>query len=234
MEQGTPERAKELAVQAKIVESEKEAAAVAAAELVRPGMAVGLGTGTTVGHLIPALARRGLPAVRYAASSPRTEQLAREAGLAVHDLAELGGRLDLTIDGADQVDRSGWLIKGGGGAHTREKVLAAAASRFVVIVSADKIRDRLSPPVPLEVLPFAFPFVVAALGEVRLRDAPRSPDGNLICDYLGPIGDPERLAARLAETPGVVEHGLFPPSLVSEVVIGLRDGVERRSGGRSR
>jgi ribose 5-phosphate isomerase A len=233
LEQDRPQSRQELALETRVLESEKEAAAVAAAELVRPGMRVGLGTGTTVAHLIPALARRGLKGVRYAASSPRTEQLAKAAGLPVFGLEEFNGQLDLTIDGADQVDRSGWLIKGGGGAHTREKILAAAAERFVVIVSANKIRDRLQPPVPLEVLPFAFPYVAAALGELQLRGGPPSPDGNLICDYLGPIGDTERLAERLAATPGVVEHGLFPPSLVSEVVVGIHNGVERHSGGKN-
>src|SRR5207253_6036389 len=116
--------------------------------------------------------------------------------------------------GADQVAPAGWLVKGGGGAHTREKIVAAAADRFVVIVSADKLVDALRPPIPLEVLRFGAAATLAAVAPAELRDAPPSPDGNLIADYLGPIDDPQALAARLAATPGIVEHGLFPPELV--------------------
>ncbi|MBO0715028.1 MAG: ribose 5-phosphate isomerase A, partial [Acidimicrobiales bacterium] len=123
------------------VEREKQVAAEAAAGLVEDRMTVGLGTGSTVAHLLPVLARRSL-SVRYVSTSPRTEQAARELGLVVEPF-ETVVELDLAIDGADQVAPDGWLIKGGGGAHTREKVVAAAALRFVVIVDSSKLVEAL-------------------------------------------------------------------------------------------
>jgi ribose 5-phosphate isomerase A len=136
--------------------------------------------------------------------------------------------LDIAIDGADQVDPSGWLVKGGGGAHTREKIVAAAATRFVVVVSSNKLVDRVGPPVPLELLSFGLDATLAALAGTRLRDSVSSPDGGVIADYHVPFDDPGELSARLAGTPGVVEHGLFPPSMVAEVLIGRGDEVEVR------
>jgi ribose 5-phosphate isomerase A len=209
----------------------KRAVGSAAAELVEEGMRVGLGTGSTVAYLLDALGERKPPGVRYTATSPATERIAGELGLPVFSLDELS-ELDLAIDGADQVDPQGWLIKGGGAAHTREKIVAAAAHRFVVIVSAEKIVTELSSPVPLELVPFAVQTTLAALGEARLREVPRSPDGGLIADYLGSIGDPRELASRLSETPGVVEHGLFAPEMVSSILIAGERGVERRTGAK--
>jgi ribose 5-phosphate isomerase A len=213
------------------VERHKRAAAVAAAELAQDGMRLGLGTGTTVAHLLPALAARELRGVRCVASSPATAIAARALGLTVVELDDLGA-VDLAIDGADQIDPAGWTIKGGGGAHTREKIVASAALRFVVIASAEKAVRELRPPVPLEVLRFGALHTLAAAGEARLREADESPDGNPIADYLGPIGDPAALAARLSALPGVVEHGLFAPELVSEFLIAGEEGVERRAGGK--
>jgi ribose 5-phosphate isomerase A len=213
------------------VERHKRAAAAAAAELAQDGMRLGLGTGTTVAHLLPALAARGLRGVRCVASSPATAIAARALGLTVVELDELGA-VDLAIDGADQIDPAGWVIKGGGGAHTREKIVASAARRFVVIASAEKAVRELSPPVPLEVLRFGALHTLATAGEARLREADESPDGNPIADYLGPVGDPVALAARLSALPGVVEHGLFAPELVSELLIAGEEGVERRAGGK--
>ena len=92
--------------------------------------------------------------------------------------------------------------------------------------------QKLSPPVPLELLSFGVFTTLAELGDARLREVPPSPDGGLIADYLGPIDDPRRLAARLGETPGVVEHGLFAPELVSEILIAQQDGVKRRAGAK--
>ncbi|HSK16403.1 MAG TPA: ribose 5-phosphate isomerase A [Gaiellaceae bacterium] len=206
-------------------EREKRLAAAAAAELVEDGMRVGLGTGSTVAYLLPALARRGL-VLRCVATSLRTEADARELGLAVEPFDRLD-RLDLAIDGADQIAPGGWIVKGGGAAHTREKVVAAAADRFVVVASFDKLVDALSPPVPLELLAFGAAATLRRLGAADLRDVPPSPDGGVIADWTGPVGDPAELAARLAGTPGVVEHGLFPPELVSEILVGRGDGVER-------
>ena len=203
------------------VEDEKRAAAAQAAELVEDGMTVGLGTGTTVAYLLPVLAARRLN-LRCVATSPRTEQAARELGFSLEPFDALD-RLDLTIDGADQIDPAGWLVKGGGAAHTREKVVAAASDRFVVIGSSDKLVEAIAPPVPLELLPFGVRATLRALGPAELRDVPPSPDGGVIADYLGPVEDPSDLADRLAAVPGVVEHGLFPPELVSEILV-ARDG----------
>ena len=203
------------------VEEEKRAAAEQAAELVEDGMTVGLGTGSTVAYLLPVLAARGLN-LRCVATSPRTEQAARELGFSLEPFDALD-RLDLTIDGADQIDPTGWLVKGGGAAHTREKVVAAASDRFVVLGSSDKLVEAIAPPVPLELLPFGVRATLRALGPAELRDVPPSPDGGVIADYLGPVEDPADLADRLAAVPGVVEHGLFPPDLVSEILV-ARDG----------
>jgi ribose 5-phosphate isomerase A len=195
--------------------------------LVSDGQRVGLGTGSTVAYLLPALAARGLR-LRCAATSPATELAARELGFSIEDLDALGP-LEIAIDGADQIDPSGWLVKGGGGAHTREKIVAAAAERFVVIASAEKAVASLGPPVPLELLRFGVQATLALVGDAVLRDAPASPEGNLIADYLGPVDDPRELATRLSGIPGVVDHGLFAPELVSDILIAGAGGVEYRT-----
>ncbi len=206
-------------------EQEKRAAAEAAAELVREGDAVGLGTGSTVVFLLPALAARGL-SLRCVATSTATEVAARALGLDVEPFESLD-RLDIAIDGCDQVDPQHWLVKGGGGAHTREKVVAAAAERFVVIASSEKVVERIRPPVPLELLAFGAPATLRALGPVALRDVPPSPDGGLIADWSGPVDELRELAAFLSGTPGVVDHGLFGPELVSDVLVARGGSVER-------
>jgi ribose 5-phosphate isomerase A len=207
------------------VEKQKRIAAEAAAMLVGHGDAVGIGTGSTVAYLLPALAQRRLD-LRCVTTSPATEQAARELGLRVEPFDRLD-RLDIAIDGADQIDPAGWLVKGGGGAHTREKIVASAAERFVVIASQDKLVDALSPPVPLELLAFGVAATLRRLEHAVLRDAPPSPDGGLVADYHGEIGDAAALAARLEATAGVVDHGLFPHALVSEVLIGRGSAMER-------
>ena len=204
---------------------EKATVAAAAALLVRDGMCVGLGSGTTVAQLLPLLPGRA-PDVVYVATSPRTERAAHSLGLDVRPFDTLD-RLDLAIDGADQVAPSGWLVKGGGGAHTHEKIVAAAAERFVVIVSSDKLVDELSPPVPLELLSFGLAATLLALQPTDLRPVPPSPEGGVIADYHGPVDDPAALAALLSSVPGVVEHGLFPPSVVDEVLVARGTTVER-------
>jgi ribose 5-phosphate isomerase A len=215
------------------VARQKQAAARVAAAAVKDGMRVGLGTGSTVAFLLPALAERELRGIACVATSPATAQRAHALGLTLRELDELG-ELDIAIDGADQIDPRGWLIKGGGAAHTREKIVAAAARRFVVIASASKAVAALTPPVPLELIAFGAGVTLARLGPARLRDGvPPSADGGLIADYLGPIKDPRRLAAWLSAEPGVVEHGLFAPEMVSEILIGHDAGVERRSGARA-
>jgi ribose 5-phosphate isomerase A len=210
------------------LEALKRAAAEAAAQLVQDGMAVGLGTGSTVRHLLPAIAARGPRAVRYVATSPATAEQAVALGLTIEPFDALQ-RLDLAIDGTDQLAPDGWLVKGGGAAHVREKVVAAAAERFVVIADATKVVDALNGPVPLELLAFGLAATLSELGSVQLRTGARpSPDGNVIADRLGPIDDPAMLAAHLDAIPGVVGHGLFPAQLVAEAFVGHADGVEHR------
>jgi ribose 5-phosphate isomerase A len=206
-------------------EAEKRLAAEAASELVSDGMRVGLGTGSTVAYFLPALAARKLD-LTCVATSPHTEQDGRVLGLRVEPFDRFD-RLDIAVDGADQVAASGWLIKGGGGAHTREKIAAAAADRFIVIVSSNKLVEALRPPVPLELLAFGLGATLRAVGNARLRDSDRSPDGGLIADYVGAVGDPAALSRRLAAVPGVVEHGLFGPELVAEILVGRNGAVER-------
>jgi ribose 5-phosphate isomerase A len=216
-------------------DTEKRLAAEAAAELVESGMTVGLGTGSTVAHLLPAIARRGLEGIRCVATSVATSEQARELGVPVEEFDSLT-RLDIAIDGTDEVTPDGWLIKGGGGAHLREKIVAAAAARFVVISDSSKPVDALRGPVPLELFGFGGASTLERLGPaVSLRDVPRSPDGGVIADYRGPgLGDPAALAARLEADPGVAAHGLFPPEMTSDLFVArglevkhLRIGLSR-------
>ena len=207
------------------IEREKQVAAEAAADLVGNGMTVGLGTGTTVAFLLPALARRSLD-ILCAATSPRTERAARELGLKIEDFASLD-RFDITIDGADQISPAGWLVKGGGAAHTREKIIAAAGDRFVVIADSSKPVEVLHSPIPLELLSYGLRATMRRLAPVFLRDVPLSPDGGVIADYHGPVDDPAALAARLSATPGVVDHGLYPPEMVATVLVGRGESVDR-------
>jgi ribose 5-phosphate isomerase A len=211
-----------------VADTEKRLAAEAAAELVESGMTVGLGTGSTVAHLLPAIARLGLEGIRCVATSVATSEQARELGIPVEDFDSLT-RLDIAIDGTDEVTPDGWLIKGGGGAHLREKIVAAAAERFIVISDSSKPVDALCGPVPLELFGFGAASTLERLGaEVKLRDAPRSPDGGVIADYRGGgLDDPAALAARLEADPGIAAHGLFPPDMVSEVFVARGDGVDR-------
>lgn len=207
----------------------KERAGRHAAGYVTDGMRIGLGTGSTVHFTIVALGERALDIV-CTATSIQTQELATSLGLRVVTPDEIGS-LDLTIDGADEVDPALNLTKGGGGAHTREKLVAQMAPRFVVVVDQSKLVDHLGPfGTPLEVLDFA-PGVVAgrvrALGatEIVTRDR-RSDNGNLLVDaHFGTIADPVALGLELAAIPGVVEHGLFPGSMVERVVVAGTDGV---------
>ena len=177
-------------------------------------MRVGLGTGSTVHFSILELGDRKLDIV-CTATSKQTEDLARGLGLKVVTPDEIGA-LDIAIDGADEVDPAFNLTKGGGGAHTREKLVAQMSPRFIVVVDESKLVPHLGPfGTPLEVLDFA-PGVVAgrvqALGahEITTRDR-RSDNGNLIVDaHFGTIDDPVALGRELNAIPGIVEHGLFP------------------------
>ena len=207
------------------LEREKQLAAEAAADLVETGMTVGLGTDSTVAYLLPALAGRSLD-ILCAATSPRTDHAARELGLKIEDVASID-RFDITIDGADQISPAGWLVKGGGAAHTREKIIAAAGDRFVVIADSSKPVEVLHSPIPLELLSFGLRATMRLVSPVSLRDIPPSPDGGVIADYHGPVNDPAALAARLSSTPGVVEHGLFPPEMVATAFVGRGKSVDR-------
>jgi ribose 5-phosphate isomerase A len=217
----------------------KRAAGQAAAETVQDGDVVGLGSGSTATHAIEALGRAvdaGLDVVGVP-TSYQSRSLAIQAGIPLADLDEVG--VDVAIDGADQV-AEGTLIKGGGAAHAREKVIDASADRFVAVVDPAKQAEVLDDPVPVEVLPMARPTVADAIrelgGEPTLRAADRksgpvvTDNGNLLLDAdFGPIDAPESLAADLAGLPGLVAHGLFV-DLVDEVVVGHPDGsVERRT-----
>ena len=192
-------------------------------------MRVGLGTGSTVEHTIVALGERK-PDYTCVATSGRSRQLGARLGLRVVPPDQIGA-LDLAIDGADEVDPRLNLIKGGGGAHTREKIVAQMAARFIVVVDESKLVEQLGASgVPLEVLPFA-PGVVAArvrtLGatEVTTR-AERSDNDNLLMDAAFPlIDDPAALAARLQGIPGLVEHGLFLSDCVERVIVAGPGGV---------
>ncbi len=210
-------------------EQAKERAGRRVAEYVANGMRVGLGSGSTLRYAILRLGERRLD-ITCVATSLRTQELAQGLGLKVV-LPDEVGSLDIAIDGADEVDPDFNLIKGGGGAQTREKIVARMAARFVVAVDESKLVDRLGTcGVPLEVLAFA-PGVVAArarlLGAsgVTRRDRPSDGGNVLLVARFGPIVDPARLASELDAIPGLVEHGLFLGGWVERVVVGGTSGV---------
>ena len=219
-------------------DEQKRRAGESAAALVEDGTTVGLGTGSTAAYAIRALGRAvddGLD-VRGVPTSFASRQLAREVGVPLVSLDEVE-RLDLAIDGADQA-ACGDLIKGGGAAHAREKVVAAAADRFVAVVDPSKVAAALDRPVPVEVLPDARTTVAKHVrdrdGDPVLRAAERkdgpvvTDNGNVVLDCaFGELVDPEPLAAELAALPGVVEHGLFV-GMADEIHVGTDDGVRVR------
>jgi ribose 5-phosphate isomerase A len=203
--------------------AEKQAAGRHAASYVEDGMRVGLGTGTTVHWTIVALGERKAD-ITCVATSVATEQLAREVGLQVVAPADQP-ELELAIDGADEVDPQLNLVKGGGGAHTREKIVASMAARFVVVVDESKLVGQLGRfGLPFEVLEFGVPLVtrrVAALGARSFtRRAEPSDNGNPLYDAdLFPIADPPALDRELDSIPGIVEHGIFPAAMVERVIV---------------
>jgi ribose 5-phosphate isomerase A len=215
----------------------KRRAGEAAADRVKDGAVVGLGTGSTAAHAIRALGRAvadGLD-VRGIPTSHGARALARESGVPLTSLEV--ATPDVAIDGADQL-AGGDCIKGGGAAHAREKVVDAAADRLVLVVDDRKLADRLDHPVPVEVLPDAVPTVRVAVeragGEPTLRTADRkdgpvvTDNGNLVLDCaFGAIEAPGDLADRLAAVPGVVAHGLFV-GLADAAFVGTADGAEHR------
>jgi ribose 5-phosphate isomerase A len=225
------------------VDELKQAAAERAAALVEPGMVVGLGTGSTtvfaIRRLGELLAAGQLAEIVGIPTSRDSEQLAREVGIPLTTLAERP-TIDLTIDGADEVDPAWNIIKGGGGALLHEKVVAQASLREVIIVDDGKLVEQLGSTraLPVEVLQFAWKpeeEYLADLGaEVALRrhaDGSTfvTDEGNWIFDCtFPPIADPERLAAQLSRRAGVVEHGLFL-GLATDLVVASAQGVEHRT-----
>ena len=220
------------------VAAAKRRAGESAAGAVSNGDVVGLGTGSTAAHAIRALGEAvdaGV-SVEGVPTSHQSRALAREAGIPVVALEDVA-RVDVAIDGADETLSDGRaLIKGGGAAHAREKVVDAAADRFLVVVDERKVRETLAAPVPVEVLSDARSAVAARVeelgGDPTLRAAERkdgpvvTDNGNLVLDCaFGTVGSPTRLAAELAAVPGVVEHGLFV-GLADEVHVGGPDGVQ--------
>jgi ribose 5-phosphate isomerase A len=209
------------------VERLKREAARRALDLVRPGMRLGLGTGSTARHFVDLLGERvaqGLVVVGVP-TSEKTRAQAESLGVPVTTLEE-APELDLAVDGADEVDPALRLIKGGGGALLREKIVAAAAKRMIVIADESKLVDRLGAfALPVEVVPFGLAatrrHVAEAAarcgrrGEIRLRldpeGAPFVTDGghNILDCAFGAIDDPPALAEALQAIPGVVDHGLF-------------------------
>lgn len=222
----------------------KRAAGEAAAALAENGMRLGLGTGSTTAYAIEALGRRvredGLRVVGTPTSFA-AERLARQHGIPLQTLDEMEA-LDLALDGADEVDPALNLIKGRGAAHTREKVVAALAARFVVLADPTKLVARLgtAKPVPVEVLPMAVAPVRRALERLGARPVLRmgaAKDGPVVTDQgfwildahvEGGIDDPAALGHAIKTLPGVLDHGLFL-GMASAVLIGRDDGtVERR------
>lgn len=217
----------------------KAAAGREAARLVRSGMVVGLGTGSTAVEFIKALADRAKNEdlrITCVATSIASGGLARKLGLKVVSLSEVDG-VDLAVDGADWIDSKLRLIKGGGGAHVREKVVDYAAKEFVVIADESKLCTRLRGKVPLEVLPFAAPFVEKELwkrfGAKAAMRPKLSDNGNALMDaeFESMAGGPERLEAQLGEVPGIVGNGLFTHN-VSKAIIGLPNGKTRVIGAK--
>ncbi|MFH1106506.1 MAG: ribose-5-phosphate isomerase RpiA [Candidatus Micrarchaeota archaeon] len=209
----------------------KENAARAALGMVRAGTTLGLGTGSTAEVFIRMLAernRRKNMHLKCVATSKASERLAKKMGLKVAGLDKVG-KIDLAVDGADQVDRRLNLIKGGGGAHAREKVVGYAAGKFVVIVDESKLCTVLHGKIPLEILPFAFPLVKRVVGlqfgaKVVARDV-KSDNGNVLADaFFGRVPDPRDLESWLDGVPGVVANGLFTKN-VHSVIVGTAKGA---------
>jgi len=215
----------------------KKVAGEAAAGLVKSGMVVGLGTGSTVAWTIRRLGERikeegldflGVP------TSFQAESLAIECGIRLTTLNQ-HPVLDLAIDGADQVDSRLYVIKGGGAAHTREKVVACSARRFVVVADESKYVKQLTHPVPVEALPFALRLVERKLREMggkpvlrlgKMKDGPVITDnGNFVLDvHFGRIEKPVELGAKMSRIPGLVEHGIFDN--LDELYLARESGVE--------
>lgn len=220
----------------------KRAAALAAVDRVEDGMRLGLGTGSTIAYFLDGLADRGLR-VQGLPTSEATAARCRTLGIELLDANEVD-RLDLAVDGADELTKGLALTKGGGGALLREKVVASLAERFVIIATTDKLVDRLgdSFPIPVEVVPFAVAAVQRELEDlgfvvtVRGEDGSyRTDNGNAILDAraVGGLVDPAVTDVTVAVLPGVAATGLFV-DLASEALLGRADGTLERVGSSDR
>jgi len=228
------------------IETYKQQAAEHAVDFVTSGMILGLGTGSTARYVLESIARRlqqgTLESVEGVPTSTQTEQLARQLGIPLTTLEERP-MVDLTIDGADEVDDSLNLIKGGGGALLREKVVAQASRRYIIVVDSGKCSPTLGTrwALPVEVLPMAQQsesgYLESLGARVSLRmdtdGAPRKTDnGNIILDAdFGPIAEPEVLARKLDSRAGVMGHGLFL-GLTTDLIVAGRDGVRHLTQNR--
>lgn len=212
----------------------KQAVALAAVEYVVDGEIVGVGTGSTANFFIDALAQSGKRITGAVASSEATAERLKRHGITVLDLNEVDG-MPVYIDGADEITIEGAMIKGGGGALTREKIVASAAQKFVCIADHTKLVETLGAfPLPVEVIPMARRLLEAKLGDLggevslRMKDgAPyRTDNGNLILDVRGlRIDDPRGLEAAINNLPGVVTAGLFARKGADVCLLGSPDGV---------
>lgn len=217
-------------------DGDKRLAAEAAVAEVRDGMLIGLGTGSTTAHAIRAIGRAGM-AIEAVATSEASAQLARQVGISVVDFARID-RVDLTIDGVDEIDKGFRAIKGAGGAMLREKIVAAASNRMVVIADGSKrVATIGGAKLPIEVVPFAAAYVSAALrpmfSVVDLRDAGKTltDNGNIVLDCMeAHTDDWDRLAAWLSAVPGIVSHGLFLSEIDAAYIsmLGIVTRLERR------
>lgn len=213
-------------------EDKKRIAAEAAVEYVKPDSVIGVGTGSTVNHFIDALAAKMAAQVRAAVSSSEASSVRlRGHGIKVVDLNEVG-RLDVYVDGADESNAQLQLIKGGGGALTREKIVAAASAEFICIADDSKLVDVLGAfPLPVEVIPMARELVASALrdlgGDPRLRDGTITDNGNHILDLHGlEISDALDLESRINQITGVVCVGLFAHRPADVLILGTDNGIK--------
>jgi len=210
----------------------KKAVATAAVEFVAPGQVLGVGTGSTVDFFIDALAAARVPVSAAVSSSERSTRRLRDCGIRVVDLNEVE-EIAVYVDGADEIDAGFSMIKGGGGALTREKIVAAVARKFVCIADGSKLVERLGRfPLPVEVIPMASAYVMRELtkleGRPQLRSGFVTDNGNVILDVHGlRIDDPVALEARIEYIVGVVSCGLFAARGADVLLLGTADGVRQ-------
>ena len=222
-----------------MVYNSKLNAARKAVEYVEDGMVVGIGSGTTVEIFIKELGNRIISEklnITGVASSLKSHMLAVESGIVISDLIQFP-EPDIYVDGADQIDLQFNCIKGGGAALTREKIIAHASRKFVVIIDSSKIVEKLNMPVPVEIIPFAYGFVEKKIrengGKIALREGKGkfgpvvSDNGNLIADCnFGVLNEPEELEKTLNFIPGLLENGIFSKEIVDFVIAGEESGVK--------